>query len=121
MVKEVVSDAIANHLSDPRIAGLVTVTRVEMTPDLRNGDVYLSVWAASDAAKNKTFAAIDHAAKRIQSLLGAALESKFCPVLHFHRDEHFHKTLETMRLIEEVANERRSREEQSEMPEPPDL
>lgn len=121
VVKEVVSDAIANHLSDPRIAGLVTVTRVEMTPDLRNGDVYLSVWAASDAAKNKTFAAIDHAAKRIQSLLGAALESKFCPVLHFHRDEHFYKTLETMRLIEEVANERRIREEQSPTPEPPDL
>ncbi|MDI6449960.1 30S ribosome-binding factor RbfA [Anaerobaca lacustris] len=121
VVKEVVSDAIANHLSDPRIAGLVTVTRVEMTPDLRSGDVYLSVLAPSDAARNKTFAAIDHAAKRIQSLLGSALESKFCPVLHFHRDEHFHKTLETMRLIEEVSNERRSRTVESEEPDAPDV
>jgi ribosome-binding factor A len=116
VVKEVVSDAIANHLSDPRIAGLVTVTRVEMTPDLRSADVFLSVLAASDAARNKTFAAIDHAVKRIQSLLGSALESKFCPVLHFHKDEHFHKTLETMRLIEEVATERRSRILESEEP-----
>lgn len=117
VVKEVVSDAIANHLSDPRIEGLVTVTRVEPSSDLRTAEVYLSVLAPSDAAKNKTFAAINHAAKRIQSLLGPALSSKFCPVLHFHRDEHFHKTLETMRLIEEVANERRSRTGESDEPE----
>ena len=105
VVKEVVSEAVANHLSDPRITGFVTVTKVEMSPNLRSAEVYLSLFAETDGAKNKTFAAITHAGKRIQSLLGAALESKFCPVLHFHRDEHFQKTLETMRLIDEVAQE----------------
>jgi len=105
VVKEVVSEAVASHLSDPRITGFVSVTRVEMSPNLRSAEVYLSIFAETDGAKNKTFAAITHAGKRIQSLLGAALESKFCPVLHFHRDEHFQKTLETMRLIDEVANE----------------
>jgi len=105
VVKEVVSEAVASHLSDPRITGFVSVTRVEMSPNLRSAEVYLSLFAETDGAKNKTFAAITHAGKRIQSLLGAALESKFCPVLHFHRDEHFQKTLETMRLIDEVANE----------------
>lgn len=109
VVKEVVSDAVANHLSDPRITGFVTVTKVEMAPNLRDAEVYLSVFSQNDAAKNKTFAAIVHAAKHIQSLLGAALESKFCPVLHFHRDEHFQKTLETMRLIDEVAHEHEDR------------
>jgi len=107
VVKEVVSDAIANHLGDPRITGLVTVTKVEMGPNLRSAEVYLSILAESGSAKNKTFAAIQHAARHIQSLLGASLDCKFCPVLHFHRDEQFQKTLETMRLIDEVANERR--------------
>lgn len=120
VVKEVVSDAIANHLSDPRISGLVTVTRVETAPDLRSAEVYLSVLAENEAAKNRTFVAIEHAAKRIQSLLGGAMESKFCPVLSFHKDEHFHKTLETMRLIEEVANEWRSRESESGEPDQPE-
>jgi ribosome-binding factor A len=105
IVKEVVCDAVLNHLSDPRITGFVTVTRVEMAPDLRKAEVYLSVMAESEAAKNRTFTAISHARKRIQFLLGGALESKFCPVLDFHRDEHFQKTLETMRLIDEVAHE----------------
>ena len=114
IVKEVVSDAVINHLSDPRISGFVSVTKVEMAPNLRSAEVYLSILAETEAAKNKTFAAITHAGKRIQSLLGRALESKFCPVLHFHRDEHFQKTLETMRLIDEVANEYRDRMAESE-------
>ncbi len=105
VVKEVVSDAIANHLSDPRITGLVSVTRVEMSPDLRSAEVYLSVLAEADNAKNMNFVAIDHARKRIQSLLGAALESKFCPVLRFHRDVQFEKTLEIMRLIDQARSE----------------
>lgn len=109
VVKEAVSDAISNHLNDPRITGFVSVTRVEMSPDLRNADVYLSVFAEAQSAKNKSFTAIDHARKRIQSLLGAALESKFCPVLRFHRDEQFQKTLETMRLIDQAVNEYQDR------------
>jgi len=113
VVKEVVSDAIANHLGDPRITGIVTVTKVEMAPNLRSAEVYLSILADSDGAKKKTFAAIQHAARHIQSLLGASLDCKFCPVLHFHRDEQFQKTLETMRLIDEVAHEFRDQEDES--------
>lgn len=107
IVKEAVSDAIANHLNDPRITGLVSVTRVEMAPDLRNADVYLSIFSAGEGTEDRTFEAVTHARARIQALLAAALESKFCPVLHFHHDTQFHKTLETLRLIDEVASEHR--------------
>ena len=113
VVKEVVSDAIANHLGDPRITGIVTVTRVEMGENLRSAEVYLSMLAESNGAKNKTYAAIQHAARHIQSLLGASLNCKFCPILHFHRDEQFKKTLETMRLIDQVVSEYREQESES--------
>lgn len=105
IVKEVVCDAVANRLNDPRIVGFVSVTQVEMSPDLRSGDVYLSIFGADEAAQNKTFIAITHARSRIQSLLAGRMQSKFCPVLHFHRDEKFKKTLETMRLIDQAASE----------------
>lgn len=107
LVKEVVSDAIVSHLSDPRITGLVSVTRVAVTADMRNADVYLSVFGTSDSEKSRTFEAITHARARIQSLLAAAMHSKFCPVLSFHKDEQFQKMLETMRLIQQVASEHR--------------
>ncbi len=47
VVKEAVSDAIAHRLSDPRIEGFVSVTRVEMSPDLRNANVFLSIFFAN--------------------------------------------------------------------------
>ena len=105
MVKEAVSDAVAKHLSDPRIEGFVSVTRVDMSPDLRSADVYLSIFGSDDTAQNKTFAAITHAKSRIQSLLASRLQSKFCPVLHFYKDEKFKKTLETMNLIDQAVSE----------------
>ena len=110
MVKEVVSDAIAHHLNDPRIEGFVSVTRVDMAADLRSADVYLSIFSKDDATKNKTFAAITHAKSRIQSLLAGKMQSKFCPVLRFYRDEKFRKTLETLKLIDQATNERKKTE-----------
>ena len=105
VVKEAVSDAVANHLNDPRIEGFVSVTRVDMVPDLRSADVYISIFGKDAVAQNKTFAAITHAKSRIQSLLADRLQCKFCPVLHFYRDEKFKKTLETMKLIDQATSE----------------
>jgi len=110
VVKEAVSDAITNHLNDPRIEGFVSVTRVDMAADLRNADVYLSIFGKDDAAQNRTFAAISHAKSRIQSLVAGKLRSKFCPVLRLYRDEKFKKTLETMKLINEAVNKPEKKE-----------
>jgi len=110
VIREVVSDVVANHLNDPRITGFISVTRVEVLADLRSADVYLSIFAATDAAKARSFEAITHARPRIQSFLAEAIESKFCPVLRFHEDEQFRKTLETMRLIDQVASEWQNKE-----------
>jgi len=110
VIREVVSDVIANHLSDPRITGFVSVTRVEVLADLRSAEVYLSIFAADDGAKERTLTAITHARARIQSFLAGALESKFCPVLRFHEDEQFRKTLEVMKLIDQVASERQNQD-----------
>jgi len=109
VIKEAVSDAVANHLSDPRIEGFVSVTRVDIAADLRSADVYISIFGKGDTAQDKTFLAITHAKSRIQSLLAGRLQSKFCPVLHFYKDEKFKKTLETMKLIDEVAGELRQK------------
>jgi ribosome-binding factor A len=103
VVKEAVSDAIANHLNDPRIQGFVSITRVDMAADLRNADVYISIFGKNDAAQNRTFTAISHAKKRIQSLVADRIHSKFCPVLHLYVDENFKKTLEIIKLIEQTV------------------
>jgi len=110
VIREVVSDVVANHLNDPRITGFVSVTRVEVMADMRSADVHLSIFASDDGAKDRTLEAITHARARIQSFLADVLESKFCPVLRFHEDEQFRKTLEVMKLIDQVASERQNKD-----------
>jgi ribosome-binding factor A len=105
VVKEAVSDCLASHLSDPRIEGLVSVTKVDVTTDLRNAEVFISVLGRDETSQNKTFNAITHASRRIQSFLAHRMQSRFCPVLHFKYDENFKKTLETMRLIDQAVGE----------------
>ncbi len=114
VVKEAVSDAIANHLNDPRIEGLVSVTKVEMTADLRRADVYVSVFGKNEAAQDRTFTAITGARSRIRLLLAGKLYSRFCPVLYFHKDDKFKKTLEIMRLIDQTVSELEDREQSTE-------
>jgi ribosome-binding factor A len=105
VVKEAVSDAITHHLSDPRIEGFVSVTRVDMTADLRNADVYVSIFGGDQSIQNKTFTAITHAKSRIQSILAERIKSKFCPVLRFYKDDKLKKTIETMKLIDQAVSE----------------
>jgi ribosome-binding factor A len=104
-IKEAVSDAIMNHLSDPRIEGFVSVTKVDISPNLKTADVYLSIFGGDDKSQNKTFIAIKHATPKIQSILAGRLTSKFCPSLHFQMDENLKKTMETLKIINEVASE----------------
>ncbi len=104
VVKEAVSDAVRG-LSDPRIEGFVSVTRVEMAPDLRKAEVYFSIFGGDETVQKKTFIAITHARSRIQWTLAARIKSKFCPVLRFHMDEKFKKTLEIMKLIDQAVSD----------------
>ena len=107
IIKESVSDSIHNHISDPRINGLVSVTEVDISPNLRKADVFLTILSPDDKARRRTYAAIVHATKHVQTRLGKVMTTKFCPYLEFHEDKKFKKTLDTLNLIDEAAKEYR--------------
>ena len=108
-IREAVSDAIANHLNDPRIEqAFVSVTRVDVSADLRIANVYISLFGGTQTTQNNAFNAIIHARPRIQSLLAGKIRSRFCPVLNIHRDDQFKKTLEIMKLIDDLSKESKS-------------
>lgn len=105
VIKESIGDIIQNRLSDPRIKGFITVTEVDVSPDLRKADVFVSIMAETETAARLTFRAIEHAAKHIQSLVAHKMTGKYLPSLHFHEDQKLKKTLETLKMIEEAADE----------------
>ena len=110
LVKEAVSDAIANHLNDPRIEGFISVTRVETSPNLREAEVYLSIFGTDEKSQKRTFDTINHARPKIQMVLGRRIKSRFCPVLHFHMDEVFKKTIDVLNIIDEAAKQLKEKE-----------
>jgi ribosome-binding factor A len=112
VVKEVVSDAIHNRLSDPRIEGFVSVMEVHLPPDLRTADVYLSIFGKDEKTSHLTFTAIEHARPKIQSMLAHRLETRYCPALRFHETDKLKKTIETMKIIDEAAKKSRQQTEE---------
>lgn len=103
IIQATVSDVIQNRLSDPRIRGMVSVTRIDISPDLRKACVYLSILGVKEKHQQLTLTAIKHAHGCIQSYLAAKLTMKVCPSLDFKIDESFTKTNELLKLIDELV------------------
>lgn len=99
-IREVVSQAILFQVSDPRVSG-VTVLNVEVSGDLRNATVFVSVMGSSADSEN-AMRGLKSATGFIQSLVAARLQTRFTPVLIFKRDEGIKKSVEMSKLIEET-------------------
>jgi ribosome-binding factor A len=105
VIRDSVSRTVSQRLSDPRITGLISVTEVEISPDIKNATVYLSIMAANDEAKTRAFHGICSAAGVIQYHLGRELVSRFCPHLRFELDTKMQQTIRTLEMIERAAEE----------------
>ena len=101
VIREVVGDAIARGLSDPRISPFASVTRVEVSGDLQHARVYVSVMGPA-ADQRTTLAGLDNAVGHVQRLLGRRLRIRHCPRIGFVSDDSIKKGDETLRMIDEA-------------------
>jgi ribosome-binding factor A len=105
-VRDTVSEVIQNQLSDPRIQGLISVTRVDVAADLSTSRVFLSVLGVEQKQQELSIEAIQHASGFIQSRLARVLHTRTCPVLRFILDDSLKKGFEVLQLIDKVSAER---------------
>ncbi len=77
--------ALIRDLKDPRVQGLVSITRVDTTQDLRYARVYISLLDKSDA--KEVFRGLKSAAGYLRRELGSALSLRYTPELVFQRDD----------------------------------
>jgi len=85
----------------------VTVTRVEVAPDLRSARVYLSILGVNEKQQALTLQAIQHARGAIQGYLADRLATKTCPTLRIFMDDSFKKNMKIMELLSQAASEYR--------------
>ena len=97
-VRQVLSDAITQDLKDPRV-GFVTVTGVEVSPDLRHARVFVSV-LGDDAARDGSLAGLDAAHGFLQRRIAAELRLKNTPTLDFRIDDSIERGMRISELID---------------------
>ena len=104
-MKETIGQVLIAKLSDPRVdPARTTVTRVEVAEDLLTAKVYLSV-IGTEAEQRTALRALRHASGRIQEEMVRRVQLRHTPRLDFVYDVTYKKTLETLQIIQEVADE----------------
>lgn len=98
-VREEVSLILATEVADPGV-GLVTVSRVKVTPDLSLARIYWTL-LGGPAEKKKTAQALQRAAKFIRHLLAERLALRRAPEVVFQYDE----GLAAHTRVEEILHE----------------
>jgi ribosome-binding factor A len=98
-IKEILGDAIATQLKDPRI-GFVTVTDVETSPDLRAARVYVSV-LGSPEEREASLAGLRSSHGFLQGKIASAMRMKRTPTLTFEYDESAERGDRISRLLDE--------------------
>ena len=107
MLREELSDIIRREVKDPRI-GFMSITAVEVPPDLRSARVYVSV-LGTDEEREKTLEALRSAAGYIRHILKPRLRMRQIPELEFRDDrsmEYAEKISAALREIRETEANR---------------
>ena len=102
------------RVKDPRVQqGMVTVTGVETTPDLRYAKVYLSI--LGEVNEKELRRGLRSAGPWLRRELGGSLTLRYTPELVFERDRSIENGARLTKLIDDVmAGEARSEEETEE-------
>jgi len=107
MVQELLGELFARGMRDPRI-GLVTITGVKMSPDLREARVFWTVHG--DAEQRKlTGRGLDKARRFLRHEIGVQLKLRVTPELRFTYDEAIDRGERIEQLIRQVHDEERTR------------
>jgi ribosome-binding factor A len=105
VVREIASDVIANHLQDPRICPMTSITRVEVSGDLQHARIHVSVMG-SESDQRRTLAGLNHARAHVQRAVAAGISARQCPHISFELDQSLKKAAAILKIIEENAANR---------------
>jgi ribosome-binding factor A len=99
-IREVVGMAIVTELQDPRIEN-VTVTYVEVSPDLRYGKVHVSIMG-DDAKQQLALRGLKSSAGFLQQKIARRIDTRYTPRLSFVLDKGVKHSIEVSRLLGEL-------------------
>ncbi|MBU1027056.1 MAG: 30S ribosome-binding factor RbfA [Candidatus Margulisbacteria bacterium] len=107
LIKEEVSRIIHEDVSDPRI-GFVSVTGVDISPDLENAKIFVSILDKEDK-KKECMDGLNSATRFIRGKLGHELTTRIVPEIEFVRDDSLERGSKILGLISKLGKENHER------------
>jgi ribosome-binding factor A len=102
-IQKELANIIMRDLSDPRLMGMPSITRVKVSEDLSIADVYVTIMG-TEGQQTAAINALRHSAGMMRGKLTKMLSMRQTPYLKFHIDENLKKelaVLETLRIVAE--------------------
>jgi len=103
-IREVVAASILTDLRDPRVEN-VTVISVEVTPDMREAKVFVSVMG-DETQKNLSIRGLQNAAGFLQSKIANRLDTRYTPRLRFEIDRGQENAMAVSEILARIQREK---------------
>src|SRR5574341_1213232 len=100
LIQAEIAELLLRHLKDPRLT-MATISRVEVSPDLRHARVYVSR-VGSEAEQRTAIEGFQHATGFIRGQLGKRLKLRYVPELDFQLDTAIAHGVRISSLLDEL-------------------
>jgi ribosome-binding factor A len=110
-LRQEISRIVQAEMRDPRI-GFVTITKVELTKDLRYAKVYFSV-LGDMKAKELALKGLNSAKGYIKNMISERIKLRFMPEIAFRIDSSLEHTKEIYDLLDRIKKEKGNADERS--------
>ncbi len=104
LIQQEISDLLREQVNDPRLASLISVTRVSTSPDMRHTKVFVST-LGDETNKNEILQGFAAASGFLRRQLANRLRLRHMPELSFHLDDSIERGAEVLKLIEQVTSD----------------
>ena len=102
-LKKEISQIISLELKNPDITGLISITKVKITPDLKYAKVYVSLLNAKN--DEKTIEALNASSGFIRSLIAKRINLRITPQLTFEKDDSMEYGMKIDSILKELKKE----------------
>jgi ribosome-binding factor A len=102
-IKEELADIIQKELKDPRV-GFATITKAEVSGDLRYAKVFVSVYGSPEEGL-ETLSVLEGAQGYVRGMLGRRLRLRYVPEIVFKLDTAIGHGVKVSRLLDELKKE----------------
>ncbi|MDD5496494.1 MAG: 30S ribosome-binding factor RbfA [Candidatus Omnitrophica bacterium] len=107
-LRQEISKILHENIKDPRI-GFLTVTKVELTRDLRFARVYFSVLGSTKENKNALYG-LNSAKGYIKNIISDRIKLKFMPEIEFKIDQTAERAKVVLDILDKIKKERKDEE-----------